>query len=190
MRTAFWSFPFHPDEGVILGLKGKFGTWTFREEACMSDEGQSCLLKNSDSSESRVEFLTIFETGINNLNLLCFLFTFFTFVYLSSFLALPCEMLLGNSAFLSVLVSRYYWVQMKKKTLTLIISRNIDLSRSKLSYLKYIYTCIRNEDHPVQQFSNASICYWIYSTKGGQALREGRWSAEYWFGLNCVTVKL
>lgn len=116
MRTAFWSFPFHPDEGVILDLKWKFGTWTFREEACMSDEGQSCLLKNSNSNESRVEFLTIFETGMNNLNLLCFLFTSFTFVYLSSFLAVPCEMLLGNSAFLSVLVSRYYWVHMKKNT--------------------------------------------------------------------------
>lgn len=76
MRTAFWSFPCHPDE---VGLKGRFGTWTFRGEACVSDEGQSCLLNNGN--KSRVEFLAIFETyGMNNLNLLCFLFTFFTFV--------------------------------------------------------------------------------------------------------------
>lgn len=77
MRTAFWTFPCYPVEGVILGLKGKFSNWTFRGEACMSDEGQSCLFSNSNSNESRVEFLTIFETsGMNNFNLLCFLFTF------------------------------------------------------------------------------------------------------------------
>lgn len=79
MRIAFRFFPCHPDEGVILGLKGKFGTWTFRGEACKSDEGQSCLLNNSKSNKCRFEFVNIFETsGMNNLNLICFLFTFFS----------------------------------------------------------------------------------------------------------------
>lgn len=116
MRTAFWTFPCHPVEAIILGLKGKFGTWTIRVEACMSDEGQNCLLNNSNSNKSKVGFLTIFEiSGMGNLNLLCFLFTLLLSSTWVPFLLCLCEMLLGNSAFLSVLVSRHYWVHIKKK---------------------------------------------------------------------------
>lgn len=139
MRAAFWTFPYLPPfpVEVILALKGKFGTWTFREEACVSDEGQICLLDNSNSNKSKIEFLTIFETsGMNNLNLLCFLFTFFAFVYLSSFLAMPLWSPAGQSCLpfsfgLQTLLGSHKNKQTNKQ-LTLFINRIIDLSRSKL----------------------------------------------------------
>lgn len=103
-KTAFWTVPCHPVERVILGLKGKFGTWTFRGEACKSDEGQSCSLNNHNSNRRRVEFLTIFETSVmNNLNLLCFLFIFLLLSTWVPFLLSLCEVLLG------ILLSFQFW---------------------------------------------------------------------------------